>query len=184
MQDKKVVKKPAPTTVYLPRKQFINFAEFSILNAEELVKFLQGPSYLRTSQQAFSIQAGQQILLARNVIVHIHMEYENYNTPSQQLQTPSLRKEIYTCSMLKTGDRTFHSFWELLFTCLHFSTLQRRLKRHLRNNQLASVTPPVTAASRELLHQVDPWNKMFQKERGAIHTFKYSFGSYKYINSL
>lgn len=59
MQDKKVVKKTAPTTVYLPRKQFINFAEFFILNAEELVKFLQGPSYQRTSQQAFSIQAGQ-----------------------------------------------------------------------------------------------------------------------------
>lgn len=35
MQDK-VVKKTAPTTVYLPRKQFINFAGFSILNAEEL----------------------------------------------------------------------------------------------------------------------------------------------------
>lgn len=57
MQDKKVVKKLASTTVYLPRKQFINFAEFSILNAEEFVSFIQGPSYLRTSQQAFSIQA-------------------------------------------------------------------------------------------------------------------------------
>lgn len=79
--------------------------------------------------------------------------------------------------MFKTGDRTSHSRWELLFTCLHFPKLQRRLKRHLRNNQLASVTPPMTAASWELLHKVDPWNKMFQKERGAIHTFKYCFES-------
>lgn len=85
--------------------------------------------------------------------------------------------------MLKTVDRTFHSHWEL-FSCLHFPKLQRKLKRHLRNKQLTSVTPPVTAASWELLHKVDPWNKMFQKERGAIHTFKYSFESYKYINSL
>lgn len=70
--------------------------------------------------------------------------------------------------MFKTGDRTFHSCQELLFTCLHFPTLQRRLKRHLRNNQLASVTPPVTAVSWELLHKVDPWNKMFQKEEQYI----------------
>lgn len=56
-QEKKVVKKTASTTTYLPRKQSINFAELSILNAEEFEKFLQGPSYLRTSQQAFSIQA-------------------------------------------------------------------------------------------------------------------------------
>lgn len=87
------------------------------------------------------------------------------------------------CGMFKTGDRTFHSCWELLFTCLYFPKLQRRLKRHLGNN-LRSVTPPVTAASWEQLHKVDPWNKMFQKERGATHTFKYRFESYKYINSL
>lgn len=85
--------------------------------------------------------------------------------------------------MFKTGNRTFQSHWELLFICLHFPKLQRKLKTHLRNNQLASVTPPTTAASWELLHKVDPWNKMFQKEREAIHTFKYSFESYKYINS-
>lgn len=59
MQDKKVVKKPASTTVYLPRKQFIIFPEFSTVNAKGFVKFLQGPSYLRMSQQAFSIQADQ-----------------------------------------------------------------------------------------------------------------------------
>lgn len=85
--------------------------------------------------------------------------------------------------MFKTGNRTFQSHWELLFICLYFPKLQRKLKTHLRNNQLASVTPPTTAASWELLHKVDPWNKMFQKEREAIHTFKYSFESYKYINS-
>lgn len=59
MQDKKVVKKTTSTTMYLPRKQSNNFAEFSILNAEEFENFLQEPSYLRTSQQAFSIQADQ-----------------------------------------------------------------------------------------------------------------------------
>lgn len=59
MQDKKVVKKTTSTTMYLPRKQSISFAEFSILNAEEFENFLQEPSYLRTSQQAFSIQADQ-----------------------------------------------------------------------------------------------------------------------------
>lgn len=86
--------------------------------------------------------------------------------------------------MFKTGEKILHSHWELLSSCLHFPKLQRRLKRHPRNNQLASVTPPVTAASWEQLHKVNPWNKMFQKGGGAIHTFKYSFESYKYINSL
>lgn len=53
----------------------------------------------------------------------------------------------HTCGMFRTGDRTFHSHWQLLLTCLHFPTLQRRLKRHLRNNQFASVTAPVPAGN-------------------------------------
>lgn len=42
-----------------------------------------------------------------------------------------------------------------------------------------SVRLLMTTASWEQLQEVDPWNKMFQKERSAIHTLEYSFESYK-----